>query len=237
MKKYKPDYKAESELCADFIEAAAAAGCTAYPETHGWDILLLQPDGTQVGVQAKLKPNLKVVAQCIEYLPTGKTGDALWLSRNWPDYIAVLIPAHDRSMSAVCNHLGITVLEPRQWLDWRDRPCFTPVNGEPWRSPVQRYELPEYVPDSIAGSPCPVTLSPWKIKAIKLCRTLRATGYLTAADFKNHGMRIDLWRDRWVISDGKRPATYTLKPGATLPDEKHPTISTLIDRELGYGTQ
>ena len=73
-----PRYKTEAALCADFITwvkaesgtqrrfgAGRSPVWTPYAETAGWDILLVAADGTQIGVQAKLRFNLKVIAQSI----------------------------------------------------------------------------------------------------------------------------------------------------------------------------
>jgi hypothetical protein len=39
-----------------------------YPETEGWDILLVRvSDGFQIGIQAKLALNIGVINQCLEH--------------------------------------------------------------------------------------------------------------------------------------------------------------------------
>ena len=51
----------ESDLCAAFL-ASLPEGWTAYPETAGFDILLgREVDGFQIGIQAKLRLNAKVI--------------------------------------------------------------------------------------------------------------------------------------------------------------------------------
>lgn len=45
-------FKTEAELCLAFSEVATAAGWTVYPETGGWDQLLVNAAGEQIGVQA-----------------------------------------------------------------------------------------------------------------------------------------------------------------------------------------
>ncbi len=64
----KHPFKTEAELCAAFIEyAQRGEAWTAYAETCGWDILLVRKaDGFQIGIQAKLNYNMKVLSQCLE---------------------------------------------------------------------------------------------------------------------------------------------------------------------------
>ena len=78
-------YKTEADLCADFIAAVRHDGkWECYPETAGWDILCVRAsDGAQVGVEAKLRFNARVLNQALEEY--GWAPD-----RSGPDYRAVL---------------------------------------------------------------------------------------------------------------------------------------------------
>ena len=38
---------------------------TSYPETEGWDLLLVREDGLQLGIEAKLALNLEVLVQAL----------------------------------------------------------------------------------------------------------------------------------------------------------------------------
>jgi len=115
----KPAFASEAALCADFSVAAAAQGWTIYPETSGWDLLLVK-GGTQIGVQAKLRPNLKVLAQAAQPLQWGRCG---------PDFLSVLVPDCEGEFRAVAQAAGIMVL----WKS-RDR-----IYSDGWRS-VRHYE-------------------------------------------------------------------------------------------------
>ena len=64
MTRIKPSFKTETELCNGFI-SCLPQDWTAYAETAGWDILLANKDGTQIGVQAKLRFNMAVLEQAI----------------------------------------------------------------------------------------------------------------------------------------------------------------------------
>lgn len=102
MKKPKP-FATEVALCARFI-AAIGPDWTAYPETAGWDILLVRKaDGFQIGVQAKLRFGTDVINQAIE---NGHRAE-----HAGPDCRAVLVPWGDAgAFSKICGFIGLTVV-------------------------------------------------------------------------------------------------------------------------------
>lgn len=226
--KKTPLYALESDLCADFIRWVAAGSArargprwTAYAETAGWDILLVAEDGTQIGVQAKLKANLKVLAQCLP-----EAWEA-WHDRG-PDYRAVLVPDSDSSYEGICAALGLMVIRPYRG---GSPTTFTPELGmEHWNggwhywSPRQRCEVPEFVPDVVAGASAPVQLTKWKIAALRIVATLELRGYVTRNDFK--AQRID--PRRWTGPGGwlvpaAQPGQFTRGPGLDF-DRQHPDV-------------
>jgi hypothetical protein len=250
-------FKTEAELCAAFIRFAKSLQWTAYPECCGWDILMVRDDGCQLGVQAKLKPTLEVLAQATRCLCHPKAG---------PDYCAILVPGESRkehydwwngrtpysrgvgrqqsfrTFTDVCRALKLVTIY-RDAGKWKfDLYDFHRQTFE------ARHELPKYIPDVIAGAPCPIQLTDWKIKAIRLCRTLRHRGYLTSADFKAEAISAQRWLNRWIVGGhvwkdaeaphvrGNREWRYTALPGTRLPDEDHPVVSAQIDVELGFTT-
>lgn len=197
-----PKFASEADLCAAFIAAVKedhrGGEWTAYPETEGWDILLAHRDGLQVGIQAKLALNAKVVDQALP----GWT----WVADTGPDHRAVLVPSGATGhMAGICNHLGITVIR-------QDVPGSPGAYGRRWNilprpghdyatdgwhnwCPVKRYKLPDYVPDVVAGSKAPMTLSHWKISAIKLALILERRP-VTRTDIKNLNMSPSRWLDK-----------------------------------------
>lgn len=202
-KKQPKAFATEAELCAAFIEALPK-GWTVYAETGGHDMLLVRAvDGRQIGVQAKLKLNVEVVNQAIEDGNWYRVADA------HPDYRAVLVPADSAgAFEKICGHLGVTIIRMRPaGLEsyFRASPSFSPElptdpkNGyvcREWHetATVKRHKLPEYVPDVRAGSPSPLQLTEWKIKAIKIAVTMELRGHLTRRDFQHH--QID--HRRWI---------------------------------------
>lgn len=200
----------ESDLCAAFI-AALPDTWTAYAETGGFDILLVRKaDGMQIGVEAKLKLNAKVICQAAEesrhYSVAGPN----------PDCRAVLVPEGGGSdLAGVCDLLGITVIKMRHGAEaqyvsqlfWPPLPRLSEHywEGEGWheRCPAKRITLPDWVPDVVAGDSAPVALTAWKIGAIKLVVTLDRRGYLTRADFAHFKVSMSRWtQERWLVKDG-----------------------------------
>lgn len=193
----------EADLCAAFI-GTLDKGWTAYPETQGWDILLAHENGCQIGIQAKLKLNADVLNQAAET----RLGFS-YLDRPAPDYRAVLVPSgYSGGLSALAVYCGITVITmqapPYSKYGFPFEPHL-PFGGgyfqeEYWHEmiPVKRCPLPEYVPDVVAGASGPVQLTDWKIKALKLCVLLDATGYVTRHDFKRLNLDIRRWIENWI---------------------------------------
>ena len=209
----KSAYTSEADLCADFVKHLPETW-KAFPETCGWDILLVrEADGVQVGVEAKLTLNAKVIEQAAESYDATRAG---------PDFRAVLVPhGVSGSFLGVCELIGITVIAMRSddvlahWM-MRGRERFSPQLptigkddyywNEKWfdRCPHERHELPEYVPDVSAGKSAPVQLTAWKVRAIKIAVTLEKRGYVCRSDFKH--FQID--PGRWI-----QPGFRWLEPG------------------------
>jgi len=218
-------FATEAELCAVFIEAATKDGTwKAYPETAGFDILLVRNDSVQIGIEAKLTLNAKVLAQILpdhisySYAATG------------PDYRAVLVPdGKDGALRSVCAALGITVITCRHGTleHWWSR--FQPYlphgryETSDWHewAPMSRCELPDYVPDVSAGVAAPVALSLWKVRAIKLAIILEERP-VTRADFKALGLSPSRWTDPWTGWLRKTDQGYVAGPH--MPDfrAQHP---------------
>lgn len=245
-KKKAKIFEKESDLCAAFI-GSLPDEWQAYPESCGFDILLVRKaDGFQIGVEAKLALNGKVICQVAEKAGTWE------VCRPAPDCRAVLVP-DDASgdLAGVCRLLGISVI--RQYAptgtkgqkykkDYYWVEAFTPrlpeVNtrqyswDEDWfeRCPQERCEVPDYVPDVVAGVKCPVQLTPWKVSAIKLVVTLDKRGYLTRRDFKHHQVSMSRWtQGGWLFSQGDGRWTK----GQYMPDLRgqHPVNYVEIEKD------
>lgn len=230
-------YETEAALCADFLGwVARSAGervygrvtpaWTAYAETAGWDVLLVAPDGTQIGVQAKLRFNMKVLAQAIP----GRWSE--WHDRG-PDYRAVLVPEADNEAEQVCSALGLMLIHRRGdfWTPDGIVPDFTPGlnmdhsnGGWHYWSPSTRCALPEFVPDVPAGASGPVQLTAWKIAALRIIAVLELRGHVTRKDFVD--LRLDSRRwtgpSGWLLASGT-PGQYVRGPELRF-DQQHPQV-------------
>lgn len=235
----KTIYTKETELCKKFIESVKDAW-TCYPETGGFDILLARKeDGFQIGVEAKLVLNAKVITQVAERI------GHYYADSPGPDCRAILVPERSGiTLAGVCELLGITVIrmyEPHSGLGFRSSSPFRPElpDGHYWNDghwyefcPLWRLSLPDYIPDVEAGSSSPVALTPWKIGAIKLDITMKKRGFITRKDFKYFEISMSRWITPaccWLMKNGEGGWTA----GPTLPDfeKQHPVNYKQIEKD------
>lgn len=202
----QPLFLKEVDLCAAFLAEIERRDpdWVAYPETGGFDILLVRKgDGLQIGIEAKLRLTPEVVSQALPkwYWEYGTSG---------PDHRAVLVPQDgvQNFMSGIASHIGVTVIRFRGQEHAYSYRTFDPPlpktgafghDDRHWFPfcPTRRLTLPHYVPDVAAGDTAPVKLTEWKIKAIRLCILLDERP-VTRDDFK----RLRLDPRRWVDKVG-----------------------------------
>ncbi|GLT08010.1 hypothetical protein ACFQFQ_14710 [Sulfitobacter porphyrae] len=254
--KPSPKFNTESELCRAFLSCIGEEW-TAYNETGNFDILLVHRNGVQIGIEAKLTLNAKVLVQAID-------GESRNLSG--PDFRAVLVDRVVAENAVLARALGITVITlqrdklggrarwrhpnwqgPEQFkyaLRWECKlPEFVDYDGisgrwidrEIWydRAPIERLRLPEYVPDVDAGCPAPQTLSHWKIQAIKVCVYCRKVGRMNRSQFKSLKIDPSRWMTgHWMEKDVERGFWV---PTNHFPDEvyrrQHPTVYRQIEAD------
>jgi hypothetical protein len=259
--KLKSEFENEAALCAAFI-AALPEGWTAYPETGGFDIMLVrQEDGAQIGVEAKMTLNAKVLLQSVEELYNGHEPS------DGPDFRAALVPygTAGAELSRIARFLGVTVIQCRaadegekeierqvakhgefyrRYATGQYKP-FSPELpsrrdywGTHWvdHCPVKRCKLPDYVPDVVAGASAPSQLSEWKIKAIKICIILERRGWVATADFKHVSIDRKRWLDwRWLaprVVDGVTlRGHYVTGPAALDLRAAHPVNFAQIEAD------
>lgn len=236
-----PKFATEAALCAAFIDAIESpkgppwsrkkgeALWRAYPETECWDILLVRiADGCQIGIEAKLALNAKVLDQALPryaYWSAGETG---------PDFRAVLVPeGKTGGLSKVCAYLGVTVLTLRTPIANGWTPPVHPdlprlgydYSEDSWHDwiPVKRCPVPDYVPDVAAGASAPVALTPWKVKAIKLAVLLEERP-ITRGDFKALQLSPSRWTEPGSGWLQKHPTLRAYVPGPRFPNfkDQHP---------------
>jgi hypothetical protein len=200
---------------ADLVDAFSTVmstwkGWVIYNEIQGFDLVLANEEtGLQIGVEAKLELNAKVICQALEGISNS------W-AQTGPDYRAVLVPfdAQRPDLVPLCGYCGVTILtvHPNQTYRFVDGgyrevqdgwKCNTYLPSQagrefsdrgwyPWL-PTERMKLPDYIPDVRAGVKSPLQLTPWKISAIKLMILLEKRGWVTRRDIQALQMSPTMW--------------------------------------------
>lgn len=210
-----PKFATEAAMCAAFMDWARPQGWTPYPETADYDIVLVHADGTQIGIHAKLKFNIKVLCQLSEYITA--------FDHPGPDFRALLVPAG--AVDVLCSALGFVAFEADRW-DGRFTPSIEAWQSYPWHfwNPSRRCELPRFIPDTTAGEPSPTQLTKWKIEALGIAATLELQGFVTRADFQHHGIDYRRWAQDWLEAMAGSPGRWVR--GSRCPDfaAQHPVV-------------
>lgn len=241
-KKFSNPYKLESELCNVLIQHARDNGWKVYPETSGFDILLAK-NGIQIGVQAKLKDNLEVLAQAIDW--NNKYSDYRYATAE-PDIRAVLVPTASRDFYKIASALGIYIIKGAtlkwdhyrgtcEWVGEIDRQTsLDKYNRKYLTNPKKKCWTPDIEIDVPAGVKSPKQVTPWKVNSVRLCFLLRERGYLTSKDFKEVRVAISLWKDKWLVNSGEKDGKltkYVIRKNVKLPDELYPEITNAYKKD------
>ena len=206
----KASFPTEEALCAAFIrDIQTQPGWIVYPETAGFDILLVREDtGHQLGIEAKLTLNDKVITQI---LPGDSQYGGYW--EQGPDWRAVLVPEASPGIATLLRIVGVMVFVPsRDYrrayrdLSWRfdiSNPRSYETEWHDW-NPKKRCGLPEIVPRVAAGVPSPLQLTPWKIGALKVLAIIQLDGSITREEVRSCGVdpRRFCAADGWLVSLG-----------------------------------
>lgn len=247
-------FESEAAMCAAYIGDAARQGWIAYPETGGFDIVLVSKKyGLQVGIEAKQRLNAEVVYQAVKHMRSSPA--------RGPDFHAILVPeGGDGALEVMLGLVGVTVIrafgEPdKHGMTGRSAgggryrtTAFNPAlpadyevksaDGYFWDSrhwfqqcPGQPVQLPDYVPDVAAGAPAPVTLTDWKVRAIKIAILLERRGVVTADDFK--ALKISM--SRWMQNGWIKPVRRGVWEAGGMPNfrAQHPVNFDQIAADFG----
>lgn len=213
-------YASEAAMCELLRGKAREEGWVPYPETGGWDLILFRPgDELQVGVQAKLRPNLEVLAQTIRYGHRSRG----------PHVHAVLVPSCSRAFHEVAKKLDILVLlaplltgehisARGRWTleDAVERaPRHSHLPGPCW--------LPPFVPETLAaGVPGPRQVTEWKVSSAQFCAAVRRG---EAVSYRAMKSLLLLEPSRFLPVPGSKPRIYVVPSGTKLPDLEFPEVA------------
>ena len=201
-------FPTEAALCDAFIaDVNSMRGWIVYPETAGFDLLLVREDtGHQLGIEAKLRLNEKVIDQVLpsEWADCYEGGTG-------PDWRAVLVPEAGGSIARLLSWAGVMIFTPRRDYGRRSDGTYGHrwnfdigarryANTPEWHdwNPAKRCALPEIVPRVAAGVPAPVQLTPWKISALRVLAVLELDGCVTRKEVQACGCH----PARWCAADG-----------------------------------
>lgn len=221
--KRTPLFASESLLCQSFAAACREQGWVPYPETSGWDLLLVKGE-VQIGIEAKLRPTLHLLAQAFE-----RAGlDEAHGQTRGPQYVGLLVPEHDFELAMLARGLGFGEIYPdvRQYYD--ERPPF--ITWPDLDQGIRHWQpmhfekpawLPPVVPTVAAGVPLPIQLTEWKVRALRLLALLEVRGWVTIADLRHFGMAPSRWYHRW-LEPGEVKGRWVRRPGVVLAQDQHP---------------
>jgi hypothetical protein len=248
--------QSEAQLCTAFRAWCEERGWIVHPEVSSWDLVLtpgppeamkgpvglydpglelgavrnhisfIRGKTDQIGVQAKLHGNVEVLYQAIRGRRCGPAWRLLLVPRATPEFVGL------------ADHLGFMVAVQEDRLELggfaRGRVKWQAVDGgfrilnKPKQFVVSsQLELPPVVTSLIAGGNSPRQLTPWRVKALRMCRLLRERGYVTHDDFKAAGIDRRVWlTNLWLTPDAphvtvagrKRGDTRWVAGPGTLPD-------------------
>lgn len=231
--------ESEHDLINKFLENQNKDLWDCYPENQKWDFLMQSKDGKiQIGFQAKLRCNLKVISQCADLLKNESVSQVVG-----PHYIAVLVPSWETASKSfqdfqiVCEHLKIMVFTEKGCLSKTSNGktyvefCQTfNVHKDPLQildgSPhyyrhnfVGKVWTPPFVPTGAAGVKSPTSVTKFKIGVVKLCEMMRKGLTPTRKEIKDlNAGSIQYWEKYLTPIQGLYPARYKPKDMNNLPD-------------------
>lgn len=170
--------------------------------------------GDQIAVEAKARQCPEAFGQAI--------GRQDRMYGAGPDFIALLAPSWASGYRAIARRCGFLLFDSSHYegvelmrYNKRTRELYTSFESirpkETSRLTFkQKLWVPPVVAESVvAGASSPSGLTPWRVKALKICSKLRDTGEITSRDFKDIGLSMSRWKtghhkSRWLIDTGRK---------------------------------
>lgn len=231
----KPPTAKEAELVDAFLVCVRAAGFKVFPECNDFDVLLVATDdclgfkaGDQIGVEAKMVPNEKVLHQALPRL-----------NGAGPHYYVVLVPQCSYMFREIATRIGITVVTREMIEATRvGRNIFNRILARR-HEPKQLCWVPDCeVPERRGGLFGPKKITKWQMSAVKLCMFGVTRGYLMREDFTEAGIDIQLFIKRgWILpfdkvkgSKGRMAQRYVMADNPEAPHLKYIDIAEALEK-------
>jgi len=168
-------YSLEKDMCDELSAHMKDSGWIVYPEQGGWDLLLVRRN-IQIGVQAKLRPTIKLLSQAL--ISEQVSG---------PHYRAVAVgnsqEEEKEDFAKISMALRLIYIDMGIHPDYWFYKATQRVSLKYYRHfPNNIVWTPPYVPELDAGIPSPKTVSPWKIAAIKMELIAETKGWVSIID-------------------------------------------------------
>lgn len=179
-------FEYETQLCEAYMGWARRGGSVCHPETGGFDILEVLPSGHQIGIEAKIRLNLKVIQQA---LPTHHELMQRWGEYPGPDHRAILVPHAADELVAMLGMVGLTVFVWCGCSGVSGHSFMPDTHGLElfdW-NPPKRVDVPKYASNVPAGVPSPVRMTKWKIGALKIAAHLELVGSIKRKEITAYG--------------------------------------------------
>jgi hypothetical protein len=221
-------------LCEHLSIVARDQGFRVYPETGDFDLLLVAGEetngfesGTQIGVQAKLRDNVEVLAQALPRMDRHP-------SQPMPHRYAVLVPRARREFRWLAARLSISVIEGRL-LDNRYHSDLSFMTYHRYQVQKPCWEPTVEIPALQGGLPSVKPMTPWKLGAVGLCLLAEERGYITPEDFRSAAVsrstflqREWITRGQAVTVDGKKEYRYCLNADSRPPHLLFPEVAAAL---------
>jgi hypothetical protein len=208
----------EKELCDCFSEYAKSYGWVVYPENGNWDLLLVR-NKIQIGVQSKLKPNMKVITQTIpdNYNEEGPHYRAVLISNKNKKSFRHASNKNKKSFRYIsnksfrhasdefiklCQYLKILIFVKNSyrniWLDsdhnkYKIRKFYDNINFKHYRWKTKKLVwVPPYIPNLEAGVRSPKKVSKYKVLVCRLELLEYEKGWICRDDVIKESSKLDM---------------------------------------------
>jgi hypothetical protein len=204
-------------MCDEFIELNKG-DWDIYPECYGYDMLMFSKESDfQIGVQAKLINNLKVIYQILNNTELNKGT----LKKIGPHYRAVLTPSDDHPYNCLCSRLNIIKLNIMPIKGTINYIKGVYLNSYYFLNFRERHTRPEIRLNDSPGKSSPRNISQWRINALKIMNKYYEQGYIISSQLRELGLNTTLFTN-WFEYKYREPKVGRCFKMVLKDENKHP---------------